>query len=585
MDEEFGFDFTANDVAPPPPPPPETTALDPDRFDRTPAPIRMSPRDYDLMVRMTMMEAGREPDEGQQGVASVILNRARSGRYGEGVYGVITRKGQFEPWGNSGTRAKMMSVDTDSDAYQKAKRNVDAIISGQAEDPTGGATHFLNKATSASRGDSAMNEGGWGRTMANQIKIGNHTFGNADAGSIGSGRAALAARAASGPRANVVGSPDAQTPGIGRSERVPLPPARPAGILGGSSDDTALDIDKQLRARLGQPETPKPGLDPKAGLNAPEDSSGGEDVSSLRTGGGILMGGAGGGGLGATKNALPPLGGIRLGQGVGAQSGPGAPTPGLQAAEAGTIAPLVPKPLQSALAPSIAPAPAAVAPVQIAAPAIAPPQIQAPQAASPIITRKEDLPGWGTPDGQGRNFGTPNLGPRPSLTAPTTPAPAMPVPAPTPAPQPRGILVGPPAGAANPAGSLLRPLAPAPSALPSNQAGIMASPPPVDPDRFARDVPGLAPTSLAGSASAPAAPGGGRSLADLAGVLSGGLHQAQQIAGGDTGRRKRSGSSLSSPSSPELQTGSLLQGGILASPQGGIDLSRYFGLLSGRGTS
>jgi hypothetical protein len=548
MDEEYGFDFTANDVAPPQP------AVDPNGFDR--APIQMSQRDLDLMARMVMMESGGEPDEGQRGVASVILNRAQLGRYGDGVSGVITRKGQFEPWGNPKTRAAMMSVSTDNPRYQRAMANTMAMINGDAPDPTRGATHFLNKATSASRGDSAMRAGGWGNTGADQIKIGNHTFMKADAGAVGSGRQAFAARAHEGPRADVIGSPAAQTPGIGRSERVPTPPPRPAGILSGSSEETANEIDKQLRARLGQPETPKPGLDPKAGLNAPEDSSGGED-SPLRGGGGILTSSAGS----PSRNILPPLGrgSMGMGQGIMQAAQPTAPPAAAQAAQTGTIAPLVPKQLQAAV-PLPPPRPAglgATAPIDM--PQIAPPEITPPQIAqsSPLITRPQDLPGFGTPDGLGRTFGTPNVGARPSLgPSPLAPQPTITAPS---VPQ----------------------LDPDRFSRSAPQMSGIASPPPLDPDRFARDAPAMAAspmagpsTSLAGSAS-PAEPAGGRSFSEMAGILSGGLGQAQKAIT----PRKRSSSSVSSP---ELQTGSLLQGGILAGPQRGLDLSRFYGLLSGR---
>jgi len=154
----------------------------------------MSQRDLDLMTRMVMMESGGEPDEGQRGVASVILNRAQSGRYGDGVYGVVTKQAttrsgkvvaQFEPWGNAKTRATMMAVPTDSPRYQRALANTMAAING--DDPTNGATHFLNKSTSAARGDSAMRPGGWGHTGADQIQIGRHTFMKADAGATGAG--------------------------------------------------------------------------------------------------------------------------------------------------------------------------------------------------------------------------------------------------------------------------------------------------------------------------------------------------------------------------------------------------------------
>jgi spore germination cell wall hydrolase CwlJ-like protein len=575
MDEEFGLGATfIPDDAPAPAPTP--APVDPERFSgAVSAPLKMSQHDLDLMARMVMMESGGEPDEGQRGVASVILNRAQSGRYGEGISGVITRKGQFEPWGNAKTRAAMMAVDTDSPRYQRAMANTLAMVNGDAPDPTNGATHFLNKATSAQRGDSAMRPGGWGNTGADQIKIGNHTFMKADAGAAGSGRQAAVARAQAGPRASVMGAPDAQTPGIGRSERVPTPPPRPAGILTGDSEETAKEIDKQLRAGLGKPETPKPGLDAAAGLG----SEGGDTQDSpLRGGGGILTAGPGG----ATKNILPPLGqgAVSMGQGI-LQAAQPTPTPAAaQAAQTGTIAPLVPKQLQAAV-PLPPPRPPGIGetPV-ISAPPIAPPDITPPQLAqaSPLINRNQDLPGFGTPDGLGRTFGTPNVGARPSLGAlapPPVAAPPASSPLSTPAPAP----MAPPIAPASP----IQP----PQLTPRPQVAGPLSPPPLDPDRFARDAPApgiagiMAPpsqnTSLAGSAAP--GPGGGKSFSELAGILSGGFNQASNVVGGQKGERRRPSQS----SSPELQTGSLLQGGILAGQRGGIDLSRYFGLLSGRG--
>jgi hypothetical protein len=579
MDEDFGFDFTANDVAPPTPPPQDVQPVDPDRFaGSVNAPIKMNQRDLDLMARMVMMESGGEPDEGQRGVASVILNRAQSGRYGDGIYGVITRKSQFEPWGNAKTRAAMMAVPTDSPRYQRAMANTMAMVNGDAPDPTNGATHFLNKATSTQRGDSAMAAGGWGRTGADQIQIGRHTFMKADAGSIGSGRQAAVARAQSGPRASVMGGgPETQTPGIGRSERVPIPPPRPAGILSGSSEETANEIDKQLRARLGQPETPKPGLDASAGLGSEGDNA---QDSALRGGGGILTPGGG-----ATKNILPPLGrgAVAMGQGILQAAQPTAAPAAAQAAQAGTIAPILPRQLQTAV-PLPPPRPASIGETPaISAPPIAPPDIAPPQIAqtSPLITRNQNLPGFGTPDGQGRIFGTPNVGARPSLAAMSAPPAAAP--APMPAPAPMAPALDPDRFTRSAPATTIQAPQPAP------QLSGPLSPPPLDPDRFARDATTAAPglggllapsqnTSLAGS-GAPA-PSGGRSFSDLAGILSGGFNQASKVVGGQPGERRRR---PSSQSSPELQTGSLLQGGILAGQQGGLDLSRYFGLLSGRG--
>ena len=41
------------------------------------------PEDRDYLIRTIAFEAGEEPDEGKAAVAHVVLNRERSGRWGE----------------------------------------------------------------------------------------------------------------------------------------------------------------------------------------------------------------------------------------------------------------------------------------------------------------------------------------------------------------------------------------------------------------------------------------------------------------------------------------------------------------------
>jgi hypothetical protein len=187
------------------------------------------------------------------------------------------------------------------------------------------------------------------------------------------------------------------------------------------------------------------------------------------------------------------------------------------------------------------------------------PTISAPPLSTPPILRKQDLPGFGTPDGQGRNFGTPNVGARPSLTPPSL------------APQP------------------------------AKPSGILASPPPVDPDRMERDQPAPAwqnPPGLLGPGMGgpnppwqdppkpttvqnplTPQPSAGDSFARLTkdmSALSGIL--------GDTSMAMTPAKKLSgpSPSRPLIDSQPLLTGGLLSQARQGIDLNRFFGLLSGR---
>ena len=98
--------------------------------------------DRDYLIRTIVFEAADEPDEGKAAVAYVILNRKRSGRWGDNIKDVVTRPWQFEPWM---TRRREMEKFAQDDArYQSAARIADAVLTGEMPDPTAGATHFLN---------------------------------------------------------------------------------------------------------------------------------------------------------------------------------------------------------------------------------------------------------------------------------------------------------------------------------------------------------------------------------------------------------------------------------------------------------
>jgi spore germination cell wall hydrolase CwlJ-like protein len=184
--------------------------------------------------------------------------------------------------------------------------------------------------------------------------------------------------------------------------------------------------------------------------------------------------------------------------------------------------------------------------------------------------------------------------PRPADLSPSLPAPQLDMPdVPLPPRRPVGLTT-----------DALPP--PRPSGLlagtpPGSQLGTKPSLPALDPDRMMRDPlapawqnpplgPGMGgknppwqdvPKPSAGILGTPNTPGAAGSTDDIfsrltkgAGVLSGAFDQASnQLAA------KRS--SGLSPSRPMTQD-SLLAGGLLSRPRQGIDLNRFFGLLSGR---
>lgn len=159
--------------------------------------VSLSPRDRDAVIRTIIGESGREPYEGQLGVAHVIKNRLTSGRYGNTATDVVYAPKQFSVW-NAGDPAGPMAnkVSADSPLYKRIGSMVDQVWAGEAEDPTKGATHFANVATvMAQRGNLQP----WLQGMVDSgktIKIGGHTFGQADAGAYqprGEGEAGLGA--------------------------------------------------------------------------------------------------------------------------------------------------------------------------------------------------------------------------------------------------------------------------------------------------------------------------------------------------------------------------------------------------------
>lgn len=138
----------------------------------------ISPQDRDLITRTVIGEADNQPEVGQAAVAHVILNRLKTGGYGDDVKGVLFKPKQFEPWN---TRAKeLLSYNLDEPKNSKIKSIVDDVITGNIIDPTNGATHFANVDEVKRRGNrSALS---WLGGMENKSQIGSHTFGNADAG-------------------------------------------------------------------------------------------------------------------------------------------------------------------------------------------------------------------------------------------------------------------------------------------------------------------------------------------------------------------------------------------------------------------
>ena len=132
--------------------------------------------DRELLARLLQAEAGSEGPLGMLAVGSVIRNRANARGYGDTIRDVMMKPGQFSPLNSiTGYAGGEQGVDFDRlQASDTAYSVADAILSGQYDDPTGGATHFYNPDISTPS---------WGRESGGDwMTLGRHIFGMADAG-------------------------------------------------------------------------------------------------------------------------------------------------------------------------------------------------------------------------------------------------------------------------------------------------------------------------------------------------------------------------------------------------------------------
>jgi len=129
--------------------------------------------DRELLARILAAEAGNQGPVGMTATGNVIMNRANSPGYGEGVRGVIMKPGQFSPMNSvtgyaGGEQGQNIDAISPSEtAYMVA----DSLLSGTAGDITGGATHFYNP---------KISNPSWARGV-DFTRIGDHLFGRADA--------------------------------------------------------------------------------------------------------------------------------------------------------------------------------------------------------------------------------------------------------------------------------------------------------------------------------------------------------------------------------------------------------------------
>jgi spore germination cell wall hydrolase CwlJ-like protein len=143
---------------------------DPKPMSEYPIASRLTVDDRDYLIRTIAFEASGEPAIAKIAVAYVVLNRKKSGRWGDNIKAVVTQPGEFEPW--TTRRTEIEELSPDDPRYQSAAVIADAVLSGQTPDPTAGATYFLNPTIVRERRGGALPS--WARGEG--LPIGSHTF-------------------------------------------------------------------------------------------------------------------------------------------------------------------------------------------------------------------------------------------------------------------------------------------------------------------------------------------------------------------------------------------------------------------------
>lgn len=141
------------------------------RIPEEPHGTALTKQQADYVIRTIAAEtSGKSPEE-TQAIASVILNRINSGKYGSSPEAVLFAKRQFEPWMNPAGANYPMKISPTSQRYLDARAALEAAMAG--EDITRGATNFWGPKSQYSLGRDTPD---WAVKMPDYTDIGATRF-------------------------------------------------------------------------------------------------------------------------------------------------------------------------------------------------------------------------------------------------------------------------------------------------------------------------------------------------------------------------------------------------------------------------
>lgn len=137
-------------------------------------PVKATPADVDAATRMVIGEAANQPDQGKAAALYTAINRSRAS--GKPLSAVIGQPNAYE----AVTSGRTANIDPNSPEYKRIRDTIVLpALAGQLDDPTGGMTHFINKALQLQDGRKIPS---W--AQGDGLQIGEHTFYSANGGRI-----------------------------------------------------------------------------------------------------------------------------------------------------------------------------------------------------------------------------------------------------------------------------------------------------------------------------------------------------------------------------------------------------------------
>lgn len=126
--------------------------------------------DYGAVSRTIYGEIRGYTEQDKAAVASVIMNRAASGRWFGGTPKEVCLKAfQFSCWNAGDPNRKLLVQDTIEGAeFESCQLIAAAAISGGRHDPTNGATHYYNP--------DVVGTPAWAKGKTPECRVGPHLF-------------------------------------------------------------------------------------------------------------------------------------------------------------------------------------------------------------------------------------------------------------------------------------------------------------------------------------------------------------------------------------------------------------------------